>query len=51
MWDTLRMFWIRRLSRFALVYAAAGSPNAIFPIPYQMLVDITGGQVVDIAKA
>lgn len=38
------------LSRFELVYAAAGSPNAIFPIPYATLVEVTGGEVVDIAK-
>lgn len=38
------------LSRFKLVYAAAGSPHAIFPIAYQTLVEITGGEVVDFAK-
>lgn len=38
------------LSRFELVYAAAGSPHAIFPIPYQTLVEVTGGEVLDLAK-
>jgi prolyl-tRNA editing enzyme YbaK/EbsC (Cys-tRNA(Pro) deacylase) len=38
------------LSRFELVYAAAGSPHAIFPIPYQTLVDVTDGEVVDVWK-
>jgi Cys-tRNA(Pro) deacylase len=39
------------LGRFDLVYAAAGSPNAIFPIPFKTLCEITGGRVVDLAKA
>jgi len=39
------------LSRFDLVYAAAGSPNAIFPIPFKTLCEITRGRVVDLAKA
>ncbi len=38
------------LARYEIVYAAAGAPNAIFPIPYETLVKATGGQVVDIAK-
>lgn len=36
------------LGRYELVYAAAGAPNAIFPIPYAKLVEITGGQVADV---
>ncbi|MBZ0315135.1 MAG: YbaK/EbsC family protein [Anaerolineae bacterium] len=36
------------LGRYEMVYAAAGAPNAIFPIPYPQLVDITGGQVADV---
>lgn len=36
--------------RYDIVYAAAGSPNAIFPIPLATLVQITGGQLVDVAK-
>ncbi len=38
------------LQRFETVYAAAGSPNAIFPIPLVTLVKITGGQIADVAK-
>jgi prolyl-tRNA editing enzyme YbaK/EbsC (Cys-tRNA(Pro) deacylase) len=33
------------LSRFETVYAAAGSDDTIFPIPYQTLVEITRGEV------
>ncbi len=40
----------RLLGRYETVWAAAGAPNAIFPIAYQKLVEITGGQVVDIAE-
>ena len=36
--------------RYEVVYAAAGSPNAIFPIPLKTLVQITGGQLADLAK-
>lgn len=36
------------LGRYEMVYAAAGAPNAIFPIPYAQLVEITGGQVADV---
>lgn len=36
--------------RYEVVYAAAGSPNAIFPIPLPTLIQITGGRLVDIAK-
>ncbi len=36
------------LGRYEMVYAAAGAPNAIFPIPYAKLVEITGGQVADV---
>lgn len=48
--NSLPVYIDQTLSRFELVYAAAGSPNAIFPIPYATLVEVTGGQVVDIAK-
>ena len=36
------------LGRFDLIYGAAGAPNAIFPVPFNVLVEATGGQVVDI---
>jgi prolyl-tRNA editing enzyme YbaK/EbsC (Cys-tRNA(Pro) deacylase) len=48
--NALPIYLDQTLSRFELVYAAAGSPNAIFPIPYQTLVEVTGGEVVDLAK-
>ena len=33
------------LSRFETVWAAAGAHNAVFPIAYRQLIEITGGQV------
>ena len=36
------------LGRFETVYAAAGSPHAVFPIAYDMLLQITAGQVADV---
>lgn len=38
------------LQRFETVYAAAGSPYAIFPIRLDDLIRITGGRIVDVAK-
>jgi len=38
----------RSLARFETVYAAAGSANALFPIPYATLVRATGGEVHDL---
>ena len=38
------------LGRFDLIYGAAGAPNAIFPVPFDVLVEATGGQVVDISQ-
>jgi prolyl-tRNA editing enzyme YbaK/EbsC (Cys-tRNA(Pro) deacylase) len=38
------------LGRFETVWAAAGSRNAIFPIPFSRLVEITGGRVTDVAR-
>ncbi len=35
------------LSRFETVYAAAGTPQAIFPVAYAQLVALTGGREVD----
>ena len=40
----------RSLSRFETVYAAAGSPNAVFPIAYDMLLRVTAGQVADVTQ-
>jgi len=47
----LRVFVDRSLSRFETVWAAAGGPSAVFPIPYVRLVEITGGQVADVISA
>ncbi len=38
------------LTRFEVVYAAAGTANALFAIPYETLVEVTQGQVHDLAK-
>lgn len=38
------------LARFEIVHAAAGTPRANFPIAFDKLVEITGGQVADIAE-
>jgi prolyl-tRNA editing enzyme YbaK/EbsC (Cys-tRNA(Pro) deacylase) len=38
------------LGRFDTVYAAAGSPHAIFPIAMNELVRITGGELVDVTR-
>jgi Cys-tRNA(Pro) deacylase len=39
----------RSLSRFKVVYAAAGTPNSLFAIRYDALVEATGGEVHDLA--
>lgn len=38
------------LTRFTQLYAAAGAPNAIFPVTLDQLLQITGGQVVDLKR-
>jgi Cys-tRNA(Pro) deacylase len=38
------------LGRFETVYAAAGSPRAVFPIAYDRLLQITAGQVADVTE-
>ncbi len=38
------------LGRFETVYAAAGSPHAIFPIAFEALVRLTHGHVADVTK-
>jgi prolyl-tRNA editing enzyme YbaK/EbsC (Cys-tRNA(Pro) deacylase) len=41
--------WVdESLGRFKTVYAAAGHPHAVFPISFEALVRLTGGQVADI---
>jgi prolyl-tRNA editing enzyme YbaK/EbsC (Cys-tRNA(Pro) deacylase) len=44
----LRVYIDRSLARFEIVWAAAGGPNAVFPIRYATLVEITVGQVADV---
>jgi len=36
---------------FQTLYAAAGAPNALFPIGYEALVRVTAGQVADITES
>ncbi len=38
------------LGRFTQLYAAAGAPNAIFPVTYEQLQHITGGTIVDLRR-
>jgi Cys-tRNA(Pro) deacylase len=40
----------RSLGRFETVYAAAGSPRAVFPIAYDVLLQVTAGQVADVTE-
>jgi len=49
-WTTVRTVIDRTLGRFDIVWAAAGSPNAVFPISYNQLVAITGGEVMDLIE-
>jgi len=37
----------RTLGRFDTVWAAAGSPHAVFPIAYEQLIAITAGEMID----
>jgi prolyl-tRNA editing enzyme YbaK/EbsC (Cys-tRNA(Pro) deacylase) len=46
--DELPVVIDRSLSRFETVYAAAGHPHAVFPIPYARLVEVTRGRVADV---
>lgn len=39
------------LARFDTVWAAAGSANAVFPIAFEQLVIVTGGEVIDLAES
>ena len=47
----LRTFIDRDLWRYAEIWAAAGHPNAVFPLTPNELAAMTGGQVVDVAIA
>jgi prolyl-tRNA editing enzyme YbaK/EbsC (Cys-tRNA(Pro) deacylase) len=46
----LRTLVDRSLGRFETVWAAAGNAHAVFPIAYRQLVDITGGEVMDLVE-
>ena len=48
--DDLPVLIDESLSRFETVYAAAGHPHAVFPIPFARLVEITRGRVADVAS-
>jgi prolyl-tRNA editing enzyme YbaK/EbsC (Cys-tRNA(Pro) deacylase) len=37
------------LKRFTVVWAAAGTGNAVFPIPFSLLVQITSGEIISIS--
>lgn len=47
----LRTLIDQSLLRFATVYAAGGTPNAMFPVAPTDLVRATGGQVADVHEA
>ena len=47
--QALTVFIDRDLMEFDVVYAAAGTPNAVFPIAPADLERVTGGEVVDLA--
>jgi prolyl-tRNA editing enzyme YbaK/EbsC (Cys-tRNA(Pro) deacylase) len=38
------------LGAFDLVWSAAGTPNAVYPIAFETLVALTGGAVADVAE-
>jgi len=40
----------KHLGRFENLYAAAGSPRAVFTISYQALLEITEGQLADVTE-
>ena len=48
--DDLKILIDQTLSRYQTVYAAAGAHNTIFPINFDVLVRITGGEQADIVR-
>ena len=38
------------LTVFPVVWSAAGTPNAVYPIAFEQLVALTGGRVADVAE-
>jgi len=45
----LMTFVDRDLARYDVVYAAGGTPHAMFPIPPDRLIEVSGGTVADVA--
>ena len=45
----VRTFVDIALSRYDVVWAAAGHPHTVFPTSYEELVRITGGQPVEVS--
>ncbi len=48
--STMPTFIDETLGRFEVVHAAAGTSRANFPIPFARLVEVTGGQIADVAE-
>ena len=48
--DDLTILIDQSLSRYQTVYAAAGAHNTIFPIAFDVLVRITGGEQADVVR-
>jgi prolyl-tRNA editing enzyme YbaK/EbsC (Cys-tRNA(Pro) deacylase) len=48
--EPLRTLIDGTLSRFDVVWAAAGSGHAVFPIAYERLLQLTGGEVMDLVE-
>ena len=48
--ERVRTLIDRTLGRFDTVWAAAGSAHAVFPISYEKLVIVTGGEVTDFVE-
>ena len=38
------------LREFDVIWSAAGTPNAVYPIAFERLVALTGGRVADVAE-
>jgi len=47
--DGLPILIDESLGRFETVYAAAGHPNAVFPIAFRRLIEVTAGRPADVA--
>ena len=48
--DDLTILIDQTLGRYETVWAAAGAHNTLFPIPFDALVRITGGQQADVVR-